>query len=255
MPPFDEDDAFLILEGELTDESLEGGDDPFADDFLSDADITTAPEVDTVPPDGPPPGVEVLGFVGGVASGKSTLAAWLEKEKGWTRVDADAIAETTLRDAAVRDALRQALGDGVFRPDGTVERRALASASRRSPETAKAVGAYMERALRLKFILELHAAAAFRPPPGALILDAPTLLESGLDSLCTRLVFVEAKETVRLGRATRTRGWTKEAWAAREARLIPLETKRTRADVTVESGPDVTKAGAVLLAALGPLGK
>ena len=66
------------------------------------------------------------------------------------------------------------------------------------------------------------------------ILDAPLLLEAGMDSLIDYLVFVDADFDVRQKRAAE-RGWDSGEIVRREARQLPLCEKKERADFCVDS--------------------
>ncbi|MEM1063830.1 MAG: dephospho-CoA kinase, partial [Planctomycetota bacterium] len=203
---------------------------------------------------GPPPGVEVVGFVGGVASGKTTLARWFAHAQRWPLVEADEVAYRMLRDDGVVGELRGLFGGSVFRATGSVDRRALAGAARQlGPDGVKTFKKITDEAVRAIFRDEVHAAASFRPRPDRILVDAPALLESGLGPLCTKLIFVETKESVRQGRAIRTRGWSLDEWKRREAVLWPLERKRETADVVVAASTSVGQTGADVLGQLsGP---
>jgi len=63
-----------------------------------------------------------------------------------------------------------------------------------------------------------------------LVIDAPLLIEAGLDSLCEIIVYVEASREIRLNRVQKTRDWTAEELNRREAAQLPLDTKRNKAD-------------------------
>src|SRR5471032_123029 len=78
----------------------------------------------------PKPEVKLLlmiaGITGGMGCGKSTVARRLE-EHGFRRLDSDAlIRERVLTATGVQAALRARYGEGVFGPDGGVDRAALA---------------------------------------------------------------------------------------------------------------------------------
>jgi dephospho-CoA kinase len=67
----------------------------------------------------------ILGLTGGFGCGKST-AAKLFAERGFHHVDSDIVVrEHVLTTAAVQGELRKRHGDGVFAPDGQVDRVAL----------------------------------------------------------------------------------------------------------------------------------
>lgn len=68
----------------------------------------------------------IAGITGGMGCGKSTVARLLE-ERGFRRLDSDAlIRERVFTTPEVQAALRARHGGGAFRPDGSVDRGALA---------------------------------------------------------------------------------------------------------------------------------
>ena len=87
-----------------------------------------------------------------------------------------------------------------------------------------------EIAQRLKQQLEAFDAS----DTGVAVLDAPLLLEAGLDRFCEKLVFVDAPQTVRRKRALR-RGWNEEDFATRERAQQSLDVKRNRADMVIDN--------------------
>ena len=71
--------------------------------------------------------VRVIAVTGGIGSGKSTLTA-LYRKLGAQVIDADAISRAlTAPQGEALPAIRAAFGDGVFAPDGTLDRPALAA--------------------------------------------------------------------------------------------------------------------------------
>src|SRR5690242_626471 len=69
----------------------------------------------------------VLGITGGLGCGKSTAARAFER-RGFRRLDSDQIVrEQVLPDPEVVVAIRARFGGTVLRPDGTVDRTALAA--------------------------------------------------------------------------------------------------------------------------------
>ena len=69
----------------------------------------------------------VLGLTGGIACGKSTISQTLG-ELGAVIVDGDVLSrELTAPGGGALGDIRAAFGEGVFHPDGTLNRRALGS--------------------------------------------------------------------------------------------------------------------------------
>ena len=76
------------------------------------------------------------------------------------------------------------------------------------------------------------------------VLDAAVLLEAGWDSLCDRVIFIDAPREQRLARVAEGRGWTESTLEARERAQLPLDQKRQRADEVVlnDAGPEALEA-------------
>ena len=73
----------------------------------------------------------------------------------------------------------------------------------------------------------------------AVVLDAAILFEAGWDSLCDRIVFVDAPFEVRLKRVTETRGWTEDVLKTRESSQKSLDFKRNRSEFTISNHASV----------------
>lgn len=73
----------------------------------------------------------------------------------------------------------------------------------------------------------------------AVVIDAPLLLEVGLDSWCDTLVFVEAPESDRASRVEHNRGWTRDELKRREKAQESLDAKRAASDVVIRNTSSV----------------
>ena len=90
-----------------------------------------------------------LGLVGGIASGKSTVAEFL-RERGWAIVDADKVAhEIYAPGTRTVQAIRSIFGAGVILPDGSVDRKALGAIVFADPAALKRLEALVHPATRL----------------------------------------------------------------------------------------------------------
>jgi dephospho-CoA kinase len=162
-----------------------------------------------------------IGLIGGVASGKSTVAQQFV-DCGAVILDADRVGHEVLREPAVIEQLvarwgpqilttaseisRSAVAKIVFAPSGEAERQFLNSVTH--PRIAARLAAQLEELRQTKC-------------PAA-VLDAALLLEAGWDRLCDQVVFVDAPQEQRFARA-RSRGWDGGELARREAPQLPLE--------------------------------
>jgi dephospho-CoA kinase len=188
--------------------------------------------------------MHIIGIVGGIASGKSFVTNCL-REMGAGVLDADRAGHEVLCTAEVERAVRQRWGDGVFGPDGRVDRQRLAeivfTPSKEGVEARKYLEQLTHPAIGER--LREQAEQLQREGCAVIVLDAALLLEAGWDKLCDRLVFVDTPHDQRLARA-RWRGWSEEEFSAREATQESLEFKRRRADCVIDNSgsPEAVRA-------------
>ena len=186
----------------------------------------------------------ILGLTGPTGAGKSTAAQVL-RDRDWLVVDCDQATRSPLvYDGSCLAELSTAFGPQVLR-DGMLDRAELARRAFSSEEARTRLGEItFPRILRyVRKLLEEGEAQGYRQ----LALDAPTLLEAGLDSICSRVLVVNAPKEERLARILRRDGLTQEAALRRlEAQPSP-EFYTSRADFLVENGP-----GTDMKAALAP---
>lgn len=172
----------------------------------------------------------VVGLLGGIASGKSRVAARLRRH-GAALLDADALAHAALFDPAVVAALRARHGDAILASDGTPDRAALGRVVFGRPEQLAHLESLIHPRVRAQIdsAVERHLAARDVP---AIVLDVPLLLErEELVRRCDLLLFVDASAADRDARAVAARGWAAGEVARREEHQRPLAEKLARADV------------------------
>ena len=181
----------------------------------------------------------IVGLLGGIASGKSLVAAQLVA-LGAGLLDADAAGHEVLLRPDVREAIRRRWGDGVFDAAGHVVRPALARLVFEDTPEARADLAHLEQITHplIGEVLRERAVAMAESGTPLIVLDAPVMLKAGWDKLCDTLLFVDSPLEVRRERA-RSRGWSDAEFAAREARQESVEEKRRLADFTVDNSGSV----------------
>ncbi len=184
-------------------------------------------------------GMQVVGLLGGVASGKSAVARLLA-EAGAAVLDADRAGHEVLRLPSVEAAARSRWGESVFGDDGRLDRRRLAAIvfapPPGGPRERRALEQWTHPEIGRILRQQVERLATTSCPVA--VLDAPLLLEAGWDKLCNTLVFVDVPREIRLARA-RQRGWTSAEFEAREDAQISVEAKRARADSTIENSGDL----------------
>jgi dephospho-CoA kinase len=182
----------------------------------------------------------VIGIVGGIGSGKSAVARAFAA-LGCEVCVSDDLARKVLGEPDVVARIAAAAGPGVVAADGAIDRAALARAIFASAEVRRAVEAAMHP--RIEALRRAQFAAA-PPSTVAFVIDAPLLLEVGLDRECDAVVFVDAPEALRRARVAESRGWTAGELSRREAAQLPLDEKRRRATDTVVNDGDPSQLDA-----------
>ena len=143
--------------------------------------------------------VRVIAVTGGIGSGKSTLTA-LYRKLGAQVIDADAISRAlTAPQGEALPAIRAAFGDGVFAPDGTLDRPALAGLVFGEGGAARR---QLEGILHPLVIRHALAELARISATGAqvAIVEAPLLFEAGMDKVADAVICVTAPLAVRIRR-------------------------------------------------------
>lgn len=179
--------------------------------------------------------MQVVGLLGGVASGKSTVSQLLA-EAGAGVLDADRAGHEALLLPQVEQAARSRWGESVFDVDGRLDRSRLAQIVFAPPPDGIRERRFLEQLTHPEIakIIQRQADALAEEACPVAVLDAPLLLEAGWDRLCSTLVFVDVPREIRLSRAL-DRGWNSAEFTAREQAQLPVEAKRARADLVVEN--------------------
>jgi dephospho-CoA kinase len=179
--------------------------------------------------------MQVVGLLGGVASGKSTVSQLLA-EAGAGVLDADRAGHEALLLPQVEQAARSRWGESVFDVDGRLDRSRLAQIVFTPPPDGIRERRFLEQLTHPEIakIIQRQADSLAEEACPVAVLDAPLLLEAGWDRLCSTLVFVDVPREIRLSRAL-DRGWSSAEFTAREQAQLPVEAKRARADLVVEN--------------------
>ena len=175
----------------------------------------------------------IIGLVGGIGSGKSAVAR-LMGEMGASIIDADASVRAALDRSEVKRQLVEWWGPGVLGEGGGVNRRTIADvvfADERERRRLESLVHPLVAADRDAALERLTADPAVR----AIVIDAPLLMEVGLDERCDRVVFVACDRPARLRRLAEARGWDEAELARREKNQLSIDRKLQRATDIVDN--------------------
>ncbi len=140
---------------------------------------------------------KIIGLTGQSGAGKSTVGS-IFRDKGVAVIDADTVAHKALKTDKCKENLRAAFGDEIFDESGEVVRKALAKAAFSSKENTEKLNRATHPVISELCKEEFESIKA--KGEKAVLLDAPTLFESGLDALCSEVISVIANKDIRLQR-------------------------------------------------------
>ncbi len=187
-------------------------------------------------PSGPPSDpLIILGLVGGIGSGKSTVAAKLGSHYGALVLDSDTQAKQMLDRPEVRDTLVSWWGAGILQHGGRIDRRKIADIVFADPTQRSRLEGLVHPLLKDARQKDLREAAA--AGRRFAIIDAPLLLEAGVDKECDAVVFVDSPREQRLDRI-RGRSWDDAELDRRERAQLPLAEKRVRSQFILTNDAD-----------------
>jgi len=181
-----------------------------------------------------------MGLTGGIATGKSSVSAFLAS-KGALIIDADVIArEVMLPGHPVLAATVQRFGQAILHEDGTLDRKKLGSIVFGNPEERKALEAITHPAIRQEM---RERAVAYRTeyPDKLVVSDIPLLYESGLENGFDEVMVVYVPRSVQKERLMMRDGLTSEQADARLGAQMDIELKKRRADIVIDNSGSWTE--------------
>jgi len=181
----------------------------------------------------------IIGILGGIGSGKSTVAERLGK-LGCAVINADALAKSLLENAEVKTQLRQAFGSGVFNSAGNVDKKALAKLAFEKKDTVETLNAIIHPKVYEK---TEHLIKQYQTEKDvkAIVLDIPLLTETGWDKRCDKIIFVDCNEPLRLERTEKRGNVSLNELKKREKFQISLDKKANLAHYIVRNEADLSE--------------
>ncbi|MBX3261416.1 MAG: dephospho-CoA kinase [Labilithrix sp.] len=177
--------------------------------------------------------MHLFGLTGGIASGKSAVAARLA-ERGVPIIDADLLArEAVAKGSDGLAAVVKLFGDGVLLDDGSLDRKKVAAAVFGDDDKRRALNAIVHPIVST---LTFKAASRLRDEGEALACyEAALIVENGVADAFRPLVVVSAPEELQVARATARDGATADEVRARIRAQMPLDEKVAVADFVIEN--------------------
>lgn len=175
----------------------------------------------------------ILGLTGGIASGKSTVAAWFA-ELGAAVVDADLLArEAVAPGAATLAELVTVFGEGILTAQGALDRARLAGVIFDDPAARARLEAITHPAIAA--LAEERLADLAAENRGLIVYEAPLLFEAGAEKRVDQVLLVLVEPQVQLARVMARDQLDAAAARARIAAQWPQADKVLRADYVIDN--------------------
>lgn len=183
-----------------------------------------SPVTDTMPTD-----PLVIGLTGNIATGKSTVSAYLQKKGAYT-VDADQVAHEVMEPGQeAYDAVVAAFGQEILAEDGRIDREKLAHVVFNDAGKLGRLEQIVHPAVFRSVYQRIEDAA-----PPVVVLEAVKLLEAGSTAtLCDEIWVVVADPAEQVRRAQDYRGMSPAETERRMRMQSPQASKVNQADVVI----------------------
>ena len=193
-----------------------------------------------------------IGLTGGVGCGKSTVSTYL-KELGIPIIDGDKLArEAVTPGSEAMEKIRETFGDGVFTPEGALDRRKVADLVFTDEAERQKLNAIIHPFIWRRTREELYKAE--EAGAQAVVLDMPLLLEIGWHLRVEAVWVVYVPQEIQIQRVMGRDGLTREQVMDRIGKQMSTENKLKYADVVIDNSGTVEETRAQVDVALKAMG-
>lgn len=190
----------------------------------------------------------VIGLTGGIASGKSTVAAML-RDFHIPIIDADIIAREVVEPGKeAYKGIVDAFGEEILQTNGEIDRQKLGSIIFHNEEKRLLLNRIVHPAIRME--MNRQKEMYIEQGERAVVLDIPLLFESKLISLVHKVLLIYVDEDVQLYRLMQRNHLTEEEARARVTSQMPLREKITLADEVINNNDTIEHTKAQLISIL-----
>jgi dephospho-CoA kinase len=174
----------------------------------------------------------LVGLTGGIGSGKSTVSRMFA-DRGAVIVDADDLARRAVEPGTPGlQKVIDAFGSDVLKPDGSLDREAVAAKVFADPDKRKLLESVTHPEV---FRLYHEEIERHRDTDDVVIFDAPLIVETGAHEGFDVLIVVSASEDEQIRRVVADRGMSEKDARARIRAQLPLEEKEKVATVVIRN--------------------
>ena len=182
--------------------------------------------------------MQVIGLTGGIASGKSAVAAIFQKA-GAIIIDADRIARAVVKKGlpAYREIVAQ-FGTEVLLSNGEINRNMLGDIIFKNPQKKQLLNSIVhphvseEVNRRIKQIQKAH-------PNAVVVLDVPLLIEAGMHNNLSEIIVVYTPQDIQIQRLMQRDHISEADALARVQSQMPIEEKKQQASIVIDNSGTV----------------
>lgn len=176
----------------------------------------------------------IVGVLGGVASGKSTVCQILG-QYGAVVINTDEISHQVLDYPEVQEKIIHEWGNSILE-NNKIDRKKLGSiVFTRDNQTKNENLTKLENIIHPYIQKELEKILQHLAPNTIVLFDVALLWEVGLHKICNVLLFIETTSEVRANRGTSIRGWSEDEVATREKYQKDLDSKKAIANFIIHN--------------------
>ncbi len=174
-----------------------------------------------------------FGLTGGIASGKSTVAAMF-RELGAQIIDADRVGhELLLPSSPAHREVVAAFGKEILNPAGEIERRRLGSLVFADPAKLQQLNRILHPRI-IERVDRLAAEYGVQDPHTVILVDAALIYETGIGGRFVKMIVAWCRPEQQIERLMAKTGVSREEAEQRIASQMPVEEKRRRADLVID---------------------
>ncbi|MFX3634047.1 MAG: dephospho-CoA kinase [Candidatus Pristimantibacillus sp.] len=175
-----------------------------------------------------------IGLTGGIATGKSTVAALLV-ERGALLVDADQVArEVVMPGESALEAVASKFGQAVLHNDGTLNRPALGKIVFNNRDLLAQLEGILHPAIRVRMQQRIRQ-HELEYPERLVVADVPLLYETEQQALYDGIMVVYVPHQLQLERLMQRNSITEEEATRRITLQMDIEEKKRRADWVIDN--------------------
>lgn len=178
----------------------------------------------------------IIGITGGIASGKSTVTAFL-REQGYPVIDADAVVhELQAKGGKLYQILVAEFGEGILLKDGTLDRAKLGQAVFADSDLRARLSSLQDQIIREELLARRDV---LKQAEEVVFMDIPLLYEADYSGEVDQVWLVYVDKAQQLARLMKRNGLSSQDAENRLAAQLSLEEKRGLADVVIDNSGSV----------------